>query len=200
MSTHDVLLTFFKSLADANRLRIVGLLAHRPHTVEELAEVLALRPSTVSHHLSRLSAAELVSATVQGHSGDVAHWLNTEGPNALEGCPACKVDEGSSVWVPAGSHPIATGVSQPLQKITQKVDLKERTIGQAKHHCALAVLPLFDMEGIRQYDPDIRREMSASWVRASAHLLQTWVGLAGIQAWRAALAPTPATSAAVQAA
>ncbi len=67
MSTHDVLLTFFKSLADANRLRIVGLLAHRPHTVEELAEVLALRPSTVSHHLSRLSAAELVSATVQGH-------------------------------------------------------------------------------------------------------------------------------------
>lgn len=66
--THDPhLLTFFKSLADANRLRIVGLLAHRAHTVEELAEVLALRPSTVSHHLSKLSAAELVSARAEGH-------------------------------------------------------------------------------------------------------------------------------------
>ena len=63
----NVLLTFFKSLADGNRLRIVGLLAHRPHTVEELAEVLSLRPSTVSHHLAKLSAADLVSASVEGH-------------------------------------------------------------------------------------------------------------------------------------
>jgi hypothetical protein len=63
----DALLTFFKSLADANRLRIVGLLAHRPHTVEELAEVLSLRPSTVSHHLSKLSGAALVSARADGH-------------------------------------------------------------------------------------------------------------------------------------
>lgn len=67
MSNDEVLLSFFKSLADANRLRIVGLLAHRAHSVEELAEVLALRPSTVSHHLSRLAKAGLVSATVQGH-------------------------------------------------------------------------------------------------------------------------------------
>ncbi len=67
MTADDTLLTFFKSLADANRLRIVGLLAHRAHTVEELAEVLSLRASTVSHHLSKLAAADLVSATVQGH-------------------------------------------------------------------------------------------------------------------------------------
>jgi hypothetical protein len=67
MSTDDVLLTFFKSLADANRLRIVGLLAHRAHTVDELAEVLGLRPSTISHHLRKLGSADLVSATVQGH-------------------------------------------------------------------------------------------------------------------------------------
>ena len=67
MSSDEPLLTFFKSLADANRLRIVGLLAHRTHTVEELAEVLGLRPSTVSHHLAKLAAAGLVSASVQGH-------------------------------------------------------------------------------------------------------------------------------------
>ena len=66
--THDdSLLQFFKALADANRLRLVGLLAHRPHSVEELATVLELRPSTVSHHLSKLAAASLVRSEAQGH-------------------------------------------------------------------------------------------------------------------------------------
>ncbi|HNC99899.1 MAG TPA: ArsR family transcriptional regulator, partial [Myxococcota bacterium] len=44
----EILLPFFKSLADANRLRIIGLLAHQERGVEELAEALDLRPSTVS--------------------------------------------------------------------------------------------------------------------------------------------------------
>ena len=48
------LLEFFKALADANRLKIIGLLAQDEYTVEEMAEILTLRPSTVSHHLTRL--------------------------------------------------------------------------------------------------------------------------------------------------
>lgn len=56
------LLAFFKALADANRLKIVGLLAHKPHSVEELSAALGLRPSTVSHHLNKLAEAGLVSA------------------------------------------------------------------------------------------------------------------------------------------
>jgi len=67
MPANDILLPFFKALADANRLRIVGLLADRPHAVEELATVLDLRASTVSHHLSRLSKVGLVRSTTQGH-------------------------------------------------------------------------------------------------------------------------------------
>ena len=63
----DELLTFFKALADANRLKIVGLLAGQELTVEQLAEMLALRPSTVSHHLSRLSKAGLVSARSESY-------------------------------------------------------------------------------------------------------------------------------------
>lgn len=63
----DQLLPFLKALADANRLRVVGLLAHRPHAVEELAHVLELRPSTVSHHLRRLSEAGLVRSEASGH-------------------------------------------------------------------------------------------------------------------------------------
>ena len=61
------LLDFFKALADASRLQIVGLLAHQPYTVEELAALLDLRPSTISHHLNRLSQAKLVSARADGY-------------------------------------------------------------------------------------------------------------------------------------
>ncbi len=61
------LLTFFKALADENRLKIVGLLAQREYSVEELADTLALGISTTSHHLSQLSRAGLVSARVAGH-------------------------------------------------------------------------------------------------------------------------------------
>jgi len=61
------LVAFFKALADANRLRLVGLLAHRPHSVEELATVLDLRPSTVSHHLAKLAGVELVRSATSGH-------------------------------------------------------------------------------------------------------------------------------------
>jgi hypothetical protein len=67
MTDNLALLQFFKALADANRLRIVGLLARRPHSVDEIATVLELRPSTVSHHLSKLSGAALVRSEAQGH-------------------------------------------------------------------------------------------------------------------------------------
>lgn len=58
----EELVTFFKALADANRLKIVGLLAEKPYSVEELAALLGLKPQTVSHHLARLSEADLVTA------------------------------------------------------------------------------------------------------------------------------------------
>jgi len=60
------LLAFFKALADANRLKIVGLLAGEPSTVDDLATMVSLSPSTVSHHLSRLADIGLVSARPQG--------------------------------------------------------------------------------------------------------------------------------------
>ena len=58
----EELMTFFKALADSNRLKIVGLLAEKSYSVEELAEMLQLKASTVSHHLSRLAEAGLVRA------------------------------------------------------------------------------------------------------------------------------------------
>jgi predicted transcriptional regulator len=63
----DELLEFFKALADANRLKIVGLLAQDALTVEQMAEMLGLSASTVSHHLARLSKAGLVSAKAESY-------------------------------------------------------------------------------------------------------------------------------------
>jgi predicted transcriptional regulator len=66
-STYEVLLEFFKALADANRLKMIGYLAERPRSVGELAELLGLSVSTTSHHLSYLAYVELVSARAEGH-------------------------------------------------------------------------------------------------------------------------------------
>jgi hypothetical protein len=64
------LLAFFKVMANESRLRIVGLLASRERSVQELAELLELKEPTVSHHLAALKALGLVSARPEG----VTHW------------------------------------------------------------------------------------------------------------------------------
>ena len=61
------LLGFFKALADENRLKIIGLLAQQPRSVEELSAAIGLGMSTTSHHLARLAKAGLVSARTDGH-------------------------------------------------------------------------------------------------------------------------------------
>jgi hypothetical protein len=62
------LLEFFKALADENRLKIAGLLAQDSYSGEMLAEMLRIKPATVSHHLSYLAHAGLVEARMEGHS------------------------------------------------------------------------------------------------------------------------------------
>lgn len=63
----EELVTFFKALSDANRLKIIGLLAQQPYSVEELAALLDLKASTVSHHLSKLAKVGLVSAKADSY-------------------------------------------------------------------------------------------------------------------------------------
>lgn len=67
MPQADLLLSMFKALADANRLKIIGLLAQGDYSVEQLAEMLGLRASTVSHHLARLAEVGLVSARAESY-------------------------------------------------------------------------------------------------------------------------------------
>jgi len=62
----EILLSFFKALSNESRLKIVGLLAQREASVDELAALLELRAPTVSHHLSILKAQELVDVRAEG--------------------------------------------------------------------------------------------------------------------------------------
>jgi predicted transcriptional regulator len=70
MSNEEIfneLLEFFKALSDANRLKIIGLLAQNECSVEQLSGLLGVSVSTTSHHLSMLANAGLVSARAEGH-------------------------------------------------------------------------------------------------------------------------------------
>lgn len=67
MTANPELVSMFKALADESRLKIVGLLAQQPYSVEQLAALLGLKPSTVSHHLSKLSEVGLVSARAESY-------------------------------------------------------------------------------------------------------------------------------------
>ena len=66
----STLLAFFKALANESRLRIIGLIAERERSGQELAAILDLKEPTISHHLASLKALDLVSVRVDG----VTHW------------------------------------------------------------------------------------------------------------------------------
>lgn len=72
----ELLLQFFKTLADENRLRIIGLLSEQRLSVGDLAELLNLRGPTVSHHLARLQELGLVNMVAEGTTH--LYTLNTD--------------------------------------------------------------------------------------------------------------------------
>ena len=76
----ETLLAFFKALADESRLKIIGLLAAREHSVQDLARLLGLKEPTVSHHLSILKAQGLVTVRAEG----TTRWHALDA-SALEG-------------------------------------------------------------------------------------------------------------------
>jgi hypothetical protein len=64
----EIAVRFFKVLADESRIRILGILASRECSVEELAAILSLRAPTVSHHLGRLKDLGLVTMRADGNT------------------------------------------------------------------------------------------------------------------------------------
>jgi len=69
-----MLLNFFKALAHESRLRLVGLLAAREHSVQALSTALALKEPTISHHLAMLREIGLIRLRQDGNT----HWYALE--------------------------------------------------------------------------------------------------------------------------
>jgi predicted transcriptional regulator len=62
----EQLVSFFQALADVTRLKLVGMLAQREQSVEELATALEVRQPTVSHHLAKLRLLGMVRLRKEG--------------------------------------------------------------------------------------------------------------------------------------
>jgi predicted transcriptional regulator len=62
----EQLVAFFKGLADVTRLKLIGLLAGRELSVEELVAALDVRQPTVSHHLAKLRLLGLIKLRKEG--------------------------------------------------------------------------------------------------------------------------------------
>lgn len=71
-ATNERLLAFFKALANESRLRLLGFLAQREHSVQELAEAIGVSEPTASHHLAMLRDLGLVSRRTEGNT----HWYS----------------------------------------------------------------------------------------------------------------------------
>lgn len=69
------LVNVFKALAHESRLRLLGLVAQREHSVQELAAAVGVSEPTASHHLAMLRDLGLVSRRVEGNT----HWYAFEG-------------------------------------------------------------------------------------------------------------------------
>jgi hypothetical protein len=76
----QTLLGFFKAMANESRLRMVGLLAERERSGQELAELLGLKEPTVSHHLAVLRSIGLIATRADG----VTHWHALRGEALTE--------------------------------------------------------------------------------------------------------------------
>ncbi len=73
--TH-ALTVFFKALVDAERLQIAGRLARKPHSAEQLAAQLEVKPAALARQLEKLVEAGLVRAQSSAHGTRYALQLD----------------------------------------------------------------------------------------------------------------------------
>ncbi|MFZ5815245.1 MAG: metalloregulator ArsR/SmtB family transcription factor [Bacillota bacterium] len=99
----EQLVNFFQGLADVTRLKLVGLLAQRERSVEELVAALEVRQPTVSHHLTKLRLIGLVKLRKEGQThyyslDEAAIQRLARSLLSVEGLAQLAPSDGSSSW------------------------------------------------------------------------------------------------------
>lgn len=106
MNTPAPLAEFFKALADADRVRLIGLLAEREYSLPELSTVMQIDAPTVTQHLNAMREVGLVNLR---NTRDVhSYWLNDgvlkrfkQAVNTIEQAPPPPAPPADTSWVDA---------------------------------------------------------------------------------------------------
>lgn len=92
MELQDETLGFVKAMADAERLRIIGLLTRGPKGLTEIAAGLGMHPADAARHLERLTASGAVRETAGTYDLD---------EQRIEALARGQLAEARAVYVPA---------------------------------------------------------------------------------------------------
>jgi predicted transcriptional regulator len=178
----DTLLQFFKVLGDENRLKLLGILATREYSVEELAVLLQLKAPTISHHLARLKDSGLVKMRSEGNT----HFYRLDSENLRQTSKGLLSSEKMTELVPMEEMPVDAWEIKVLHDFFDaQQQLKEIPASRKKRSVVLRWLAnQFTLdkryteaeanEIIKRHHPDasaLRREMIGE------HLLQREQGI-----------------------
>ncbi|HET8846157.1 MAG TPA: metalloregulator ArsR/SmtB family transcription factor [Ktedonobacteraceae bacterium] len=141
----DLLLHFFKVLADENRLKLLGILATREYSVEELAALLQLRAPTISHHLARLKELGLVQMRSDGNT----HFYQLDAENLRSTSKGLLSSEKMTELVPMGEMEGDAWERKVLKDFFNGQQLKEIPASRKKRLVILHWLT-------QQFEPDKR--------------------------------------------
>jgi len=186
MPDADTLLAFFKALANESRLKMVGLIAARERTGDELAELLDIKAPTVSHHLAVLTRLGLITTRVEGN----AHWHTLAAerlsafnrslfePGDLEALAAYKpsfearvraafIDKSGALSVIPASHRKRAVILAWLAELFEDREYKESEVNDilTRHHwdCATLRRELVGHKMMVRRDGIYRRLPKAEW-------------------------------------
>jgi hypothetical protein len=102
------LLLFFKALAHDNRLKLLGFVAQRDRTVQELANLLNLTEPTTSHHIGLLHKIGLVRLRPEGN----LHWYAFEPDGLSQLAKSLLSQKEVASWATDASQPVPDRVIQ----------------------------------------------------------------------------------------
>jgi DNA-binding transcriptional ArsR family regulator len=177
----EALLQFFKVLADENRLKLLGILATREYSVEELAALLQLKAPTVSHHLAQLKKLGLAKMRAERNT----HFYRLDAEHLHEISRGLLSSEKMAELVPLAEMEGDAWERKVLRDFFEGPRLKEIPASRKKRAVVLRWLAtLFEPgtryseaqvnEIIKRHHPDasaLRREMIGE------HLLQREQGI-----------------------
>lgn len=175
------LLQFFKVLGDETRLKLLGILAIREYSVEELAALLQLKAPTISHHLGRLKEAGLVQMRSEGNT----HFYRLDAENLRQTSKGLLSSEKMAGLVPLEQMEGTAWEHKVLRDFFEGPLLKELPANRKKRSVVLRWMTNLFVPGTRYTEAQVNEIIHRHYPDASTlrremigeHLLQREQGV-----------------------